>query len=78
MRVNYALGKRYLLVCKAHSFQPNLTIQLILGIGDNLLTKFIQPIGEILPKPVQFCFTEQVDALPRVASTQRGCNGQKK
>jgi hypothetical protein len=42
MRVNYALGKRYLLVCKAHSFQPNLTIQLILGIGDNLLTKFTQ------------------------------------
>lgn len=42
MRVNYALGKRYLLVCKAHSFQPNLTIQLTLGIGDNLLTKFIQ------------------------------------
>jgi hypothetical protein len=42
MRVNYALGKRYLLVCKAHSFQPNLTIQLTLGIGDNLLTKFTQ------------------------------------
>jgi|LakMenE18May11ns_1017448.scaffolds.fasta_scaffold8906403_1 hypothetical protein len=36
------IGKRYLLVCTAHSFQPNLTIQLTLGIGDNLLTKFIQ------------------------------------